>query len=52
MQLAHFDRTLFRPGSILIEFFLLSCDGVVKTSIYSVVALFPILDIPYVCLRT
>jgi hypothetical protein len=27
-------------------------DGVVKTSIYFVVELFPALDIPYVCLRT
>jgi hypothetical protein len=27
-------------------------DGVVKTSIYCVVELFPALDIPHVCLRT
>ncbi len=27
-------------------------DGVVKTSIYCVVAFFSTLDIPYVCLRT
>jgi hypothetical protein len=30
----------------------LKLDDVVKTSIYCVVALFPALDIPYVCLRT